>query len=148
MKWLRRGAWALLLVVLVVVAALWIYSRRVLPMTSGTMPLQGVRGEVRIERDADGIPTIKAASRDDAMFGLGYVHAQDRLWQLETHKRIGSGRLAESFGESALETDKFLRALRGETVDTTADREARARAWMTRYAFLLEQKRGAGRQRR
>ncbi len=111
MKWLRRGAWALLLVVLVVVAASWIYSRRVLPMTQGTMPLQGLRGEVRIERDADGIPTIKAASRDDAMFGLGYVHAQDRLWQLETHKRIGSGRLAESFGESALETDKFLRAL-------------------------------------
>jgi len=83
----------------------------VLPMTSGTMPLQGLRGEIRIERDADGIPTIKAASRDDAMFGLGYVHAQDRLWQLETHKRIGAGRLAESFGESALETDKFLRAL-------------------------------------
>ena len=45
------------------------------------------------------------------MFGLGFVHAQDRLWQLETHRRIGSGRLAEAFGEPALETDRFLRAL-------------------------------------
>ncbi|MBT9526975.1 MAG: penicillin acylase family protein, partial [Rhizobacter sp.] len=136
MKWLRRGAWGLLLVVLVVVAALWIYSRRVLPMTSGTMPLQGLRGEIRIERDADGIPTIKASSRDDAMFGLGYVHAQDRLWQLETHKRIGSGRLAESFGESALETDKFLRALGVRRVAAAQWEQASAetRAALNAYA--------------
>ncbi len=45
------------------------------------------------------------------MFGLGFVHAQDRLWQLETHRRIGAGRLAEAFGAPALETDRFLRAL-------------------------------------
>ncbi|WOB10486.1 penicillin acylase family protein [Piscinibacter gummiphilus] len=112
MKWIRRGAWALLWLALIVAVALWIYSRRVLPTTQGTITLQsGPKSELRIERDADGIPTIKAASRDDAFFGLGYVHAQDRLWQLETHKRIASGRLSEAFGESALETDKFLRAL-------------------------------------
>ena len=69
------------------------------------------RAEIRIERDADGIPTIKAGSLEDAAFGLGFVHAQDRLWQLETHRRIGSGRLAEAFGEPALESDRFLRAL-------------------------------------
>ena len=45
------------------------------------------------------------------MYGLGFVHAQDRLWQLETHRRIGAGRLAEAFGAPALETDRFLRAL-------------------------------------
>src|SRR5512139_1552995 len=116
MKWMRRAAWALLWMALAVAVSLWVYSRRALPQVQGTITLQGValqgpRAEVRIERDADGIPTIKAASREDALFGLGYVHAQDRLWQLETHKRIGSGRLAEAFGESALETDKFLRAL-------------------------------------
>ena len=112
MKWIRRSAWALLWLALIVAVALWIYSRRVLPTTQGTITLQsGPKSELRIERDADGIPTIKAASRDDAFFGLGYVHAQDRLWQLETHKRIASGRLSEAFGESALETDKFLRAL-------------------------------------
>src|SRR5690349_20130916 len=99
MKWIRRGAWALLWLALIVAVALWIYSRRVLPTTQGTITLQsGPKSELRIERDADGIPTIKAASRDDAFFGLGYVHAQDRLWQLETHKRIASGRLSEAFG--------------------------------------------------
>src|SRR5687767_7289966 len=109
MTWLRRGAWTLLFVALAVAVALFVYSRRVLPKTDGTLLLPGLQAELRIERDADGIPTIKAASREDAMFGLGYVHAQDRLWQLEVHKRIGSGRLAEAFGESALDTDKFLR---------------------------------------
>ncbi|MBC7956698.1 MAG: penicillin acylase family protein [Cytophagales bacterium] len=136
MKWLRRGAWTLLLFVIVAAAALWIYSRRVLPQTQGTMSLQGLASEIRIERDADGIPTIKAASRNEAMFGLGYVHAQDRLWQLETHKRIGAGRLAEAFGESALEADKFLRAL---GVRRTADAQwdqasAETRAALTAYA--------------
>lgn len=136
MKWLRRSAWTLLLLVIVAAAALWIYRLRVLPLTQGTMPLQGLRGEVRIERDADGIPTIKAASRDDAMFGLGYVHAQDRLWQLETHRRIGSGRLAETFGESALETDKFLRALgvRRTAVAQWEQASAETRAAVTAYA--------------
>ena len=66
------------------------------------------------------------------MFGLGFVHAQDRLWQLETHRRIGAGRLAEAFGEGALETDRFLRALAraargGRAVGTHAGRVPRAR---------------------
>ena len=60
------------------------------------------------------------------MFGLGVAHAQDRLWQMETHRRIGAGRLAEAFGDSALDTDRFLRALgvracRGRAVGPGAD---------------------------
>jgi len=111
MKWLRRiAAWVLLLV-LVAAAAAWIYTRQVAPQVDGSLTLAGPQADIRIERDASGIPTIKAGSVDDVLFGLGFVHAQDRLWQLETHKRIGSGRLAEAFGEPALETDKFLRAL-------------------------------------
>src|SRR4029450_6473250 len=66
---------------------------------------------VRIERDPHGIPTIKAQNQHDLMFALGYAHAQDRLWQLETHRRIGAGRLAEAFGPAALDNDRFLRAL-------------------------------------
>jgi penicillin amidase len=83
----------------------------VLPQTDGSMTISGPRAEIRIERDASGIPTIKAGSIEDAQFGLGFVHAQDRLWQLEIHRRTGSGRLAEAFGEPAVETDRFLRAL-------------------------------------
>ncbi|MGY4829496.1 penicillin acylase family protein [Sphaerotilaceae bacterium SBD11-9] len=137
MKWFRRAAWGLLLLLLVMAAVLWIYSRRVLPVTQGTITLlQGLKAELRIERDADGIPTIKAASREDALFGLGYVHAQDRLWQLETHKRIASGRLSEAFGESALETDKFLRALgvRRIAAEQYAQVSAPSRAALTAYA--------------
>ncbi len=111
MMWLRRTLALLLLLFLLAALAVWQYSRRVLPQVEGTIALAGLRSELRIERDVHGIPTIKAASIDDALFGLGFVHAQDRLWQLETHRRIASGRLAEAFGPSALENDKFLRAL-------------------------------------
>ena len=111
MKWLKRGLGFVALLLIAAAAALWLYSRQVLPQTDGTLNVSGLLGELRIERDALGIPTIKAGSAEDAMFGLGFAHAQDRLWQLETHRRIGSGRLAEAFGPGALETDKFLRSL-------------------------------------
>jgi penicillin amidase len=91
---------------------LWGYTRRASPLLDGEAMVTGIAAPVTIERDANGIPTIRAQTMADLMFGLGLAHAQDRLWQLETHRRIGAGRLAEAFGEGALETDKFLRALR------------------------------------
>ena len=111
MKWLRRLALGVLMLVVAVASGAWLYLRGTLPQTDGTLAIAGLGHEVRIERDAHGIPTIRSASAEGAMFGLGYAHAQDRLWQLETHRRIGSGRLAEAFGPPALETDRFLRAL-------------------------------------
>jgi penicillin amidase len=111
MKWIRRGAWALLLLLVTACAAIGTYLAMAQPKTSGTLPLAGAHAELRIERDADGIPTIQAANTHDLFFGLGVVHAQDRLWQLETHKRIASGRLAEAFGPAAVDADRFLRAL-------------------------------------
>ncbi len=111
MKWVKRSMLALLLLLGLAAAALWLYSRLSLPQTEGALSVAGPHAQVSIERDALGIPTIRAKSIDDALFGLGFAHAQDRLWQLETHKRIGSGRLAQAFGEPALENDKFLRAL-------------------------------------
>jgi len=109
--WFKRGAWALLAVVVLALGAVAIYASRSLPVTAGRLALPGVQAELRIERDAQGIPSIRAASERDAWYGLGVAHAQDRLWQLETHRRIAAGRLAEVFGPSALETDRFLRAL-------------------------------------
>ena len=108
LKWLLVAV--LTLAVLAAVAG-WVYSRAALPRTGGSWALPGLRAELRIERDADGVPTIRAGSLEDLAFGLGVVHAQDRLWQLETHRRIGSGRLAEALGPGALETDRFLRTL-------------------------------------
>jgi penicillin amidase len=95
----------------VAVAAVGAYVALAQPKTSGTLTLKGAQAELRIERDADGIPTIQAANAHDLFFGLGVAHAQDRLWQMETHRRIAAGRLAEAFGPAALDADRFLRAL-------------------------------------
>lgn len=118
-RWLVKIASALvallLVAMLVAAVAAWVYAQRATPPASGGVTVRaGVTppaAALRIERDADGIPTIHAASMLDAIWGLGYAHAQDRLWQLETHRRIGSGRLSEAFGEAALESDRFIRAL-------------------------------------
>ena len=110
-KYLRRSLTLLLLAAVVGALGAWFHAHRVLPQTEGRLVLAGARAEIRIERDEHGIPSIQAASLRDAMYGLGVVHAQDRLWQMETHRRIGAGRLAEAFGEAAVETDRFLRVL-------------------------------------
>ncbi len=112
MRWfLKASLWLVMLAVSVVALTAWLYVRQASPRHEGDLALRGLGADVRIERDAHGIPSIKAGSVRDAMMALGVVHAQDRLWQMETHKRIGSGRLAEAFGEAALESDRFLRAL-------------------------------------
>lgn len=111
MRWLRRAVLAALAVLLIAAAAAWWYVQRASPLHDGRLTMPGLSAEVRIERDAHGIPTIHAATDADAFFALGVVHVQDRLWQMETHRRIGAGRLAEAFGPAALDTDRFLRAL-------------------------------------
>jgi penicillin amidase len=111
MRALRRALMLLLGVLLGAAALLLGYRHLALPVVDGRLVVSGLRAGLEIERDAHGIPSIRAGSPEDAWFGLGFVHAQDRLWQLETHKRIGAGRLAEAFGPSAVESDRFLRAL-------------------------------------
>ena len=110
-RWIRRLITLLLLLLVAAALTAWFVAHRALPQTEGTLVLPGAQAPLQIQRDANGIPTIRAGSVRDAMFGLGVVHAQDRLWQMETHRRIGAGRLAEAFGEAALDTDRFLRVL-------------------------------------
>jgi penicillin amidase len=110
-RWVRRIAIALAVGSLLALSALAVYLWRATPAHDGVLRVGGLGAALSLERDEHGIPTIRAASIEDAAFGLGFAHAQDRLWQLETHRRIGSGRLAETFGRSALDNDKFLRAL-------------------------------------
>jgi len=111
MVWMPRIAAALLILLVAVAGAVVVWWQRVMPATEGRLEVVGLAGEVSIERDAAGIPTVRGASRDAVLFGLGFVHAQDRLWQLDNHRRIGAGRLSEAFGPGALDNDKFLRAL-------------------------------------
>ena len=111
MRWVVRSLWGVALLVACGLVAIGVYAQRAAPLTNGEVALPGLAGELRIERDAHGIATIIAGSASDAYYGLGVVHVQDRLWQLETHRRTGAGRLAEAFGEAAVGTDRFLRAL-------------------------------------
>jgi penicillin amidase len=71
--------------------------------------LQGASNSISVIRDQYGVPHIRAKSDLDAFFAQGYVHAQDRLWQMEINRRTGAGRLSEVLGSAALESDKFLR---------------------------------------
>jgi len=85
--------------------------RRPWPKTDGTIQVDGLQAETTIVRDSWGVPHVYASNSHDLFFAQGYVHAQDRFWQMEFWRRIGSGRLAEILGESALETDRFLRTM-------------------------------------
>ncbi len=81
------------------------------PRTNGELKLSGLSNPVDIYRDSFGIPNIYAQSTHDLFFAQGYVHAQDRFWQMDFWRHIGSGRLSEMFGSSELKTDTFLRTL-------------------------------------
>jgi penicillin amidase len=95
----------------VLLAGGYLYLRQSLPQTEGEIRLPGLGAPAEVMRDRYGIPHIFAASLEDASFALGYVHAQDRLWQMEMSRRIAAGRMAELLGAGALEADRFLRTL-------------------------------------
>ena len=111
MRWLIRGVLALILVIVVVLAGAYVWLRGSLPKTEGSVTVAGLSSAVEIVRDRNGVPHIYARSVIDAAFALGFVHAQDRLWQMEMSRRIGAGRISEMVGEASLGTDKFLRTL-------------------------------------
>lgn len=102
------GAAALIAVALL---GVFLWLRTSLPQEQGEMTAAGLNGTVTIIRDQHGIPTIHAASERDAYFALGFVHAQDRLWQMDMMRRAGAGRLAEIIGPAALPSDRLMRTL-------------------------------------
>ncbi len=102
---------AIVLLLAIAGVALYLLARRSLPVVDGTLTVSGLSAPIEIIRDADDIPHIFAGSRLDALYGLGYVHAQDRLWQMEFQRRIGHGRLSEVFGTATLPQDRFLRTV-------------------------------------
>lgn len=107
---LKIAGWVIAAVA-VAVAAVVIWQTTSLPVTSGKVAVNGLAGPVEIYRDRHGVPHIFAKSEGDGFFALGYVHAQDRLWQMEFQRRVGAGRLAEIVGPAAVPTDKTIRTL-------------------------------------
>lgn len=110
-KFLIRFLLPLLLLLPVAAGGSWLWLRTSLPASSGRLVLDGLGAEVRVVRDAHGIPTITAASDRDAAFALGFIHAQDRLFQMDLMRRLVAGRLAEWLGERALASDRYFRTM-------------------------------------
>lgn len=105
--WLVAGL--SLIILLCVVAFGWLRSS--LPVLDGEITLKGPSAAITIIRDKQGVPHISAESDNDLYFGAGYVHAQDRLWQMEMNRRIGHGKVAEVVGEPGLAIDGYMRTL-------------------------------------
>jgi penicillin amidase len=109
-------AWAVLsavAVVALITTALWLRHsmRAALPQLDGTLHVAGLTAPVTVTRDVSGVPSIHAATLDDALFAQGYVTAQDRLWQMDIMRRHSAGQLAEILGSSVVEEDRRQRIL-------------------------------------
>jgi len=105
---------SLLLLTLAIVTVLvlgTIATQRGWPQTTGTITVAALHRPVTVIRDAAGIVQITADDRHDLFVAQGYVHAQERMWQMEISRRIGAGRLSELFGSSQVETDTYIRTL-------------------------------------
>lgn len=100
----------LILIVILAIAGFWYYNH-LKPSYSGEVALANIENEATVYYDDYGIPHIYAENRLDATTTLGYVHAQDRLWQMELMRRISPGRLSEIFGKDLIKNDKFFATL-------------------------------------
>ena len=104
----------LIIVVVIVFATVGLVATitiRSLPQTTGTLQVSGLEAPVTVVRDTAGIAHITADSTHDLFLAQGYVHAQERLWQMEVWRHISAGRLSELFGKSTLDDDRFIRTL-------------------------------------
>lgn len=108
-RWTGRAALVLVLALLLGAAGLTLWLRTSLPQEDGEAVIAGLAGPVSIARDKDGIPHIKAANLLDAWQAIGFLHAQDRLFQMESMRRAGRGRMAELVGNLAVPLDKRMR---------------------------------------
>ncbi|MFC6147891.1 MULTISPECIES: penicillin acylase family protein [Mumia] len=106
------GVAVVVAIALVAVAALAVTTvRRPFPEHAGTVQLAGLGADVDVVRDEQGIPQVYADTAEDLFMAQGYVHAQDRFFEMDFRRHVTAGRLAELFGESALETDKVVRTM-------------------------------------
>jgi len=100
----------LILLILVGVTGV-ILVRRPFPQTKDTLSLPGLHEQVDVFRDSYGVPHIYATNAHDLFMAQGFVHAQDRFWQMEFWRRSGTGTLSEILGSSALDSDRFIRTV-------------------------------------
>ncbi len=150
----RVGILRVVLVVVVLLAAALVILgtatvRRGFPQVGGSLRVPGLEHPVEVYRDAMGVPQIYAQTAHDLFLAQGFVHAQDRFWQMDFWRHIGSGRLAEMFGAGQVEKDRFLRTLGWARVaeQELAASDAATRSALEAYAqgvnAYLTQRQGA-----
>jgi penicillin amidase len=134
-------ALALLIVVLAAGAGGYLYSKQ--PSRQGMVELQHLQGSVTVRYDERGVPHIRADNETDLYRALGYVHAQDRLFQMEVLRRLARGELAEVLGPKLLDTDKLMRSLRirerAETYFANLDKQSPSFIAMQAYLDGINQ---------
>ncbi|MFQ3306452.1 MAG: penicillin amidase, partial [Polaribacter sp.] len=111
MKIIKKSFLFLVVLLVLIFAAAWLYSKTLHPNYNGEITIENTSKDVTIHFDAIGVPHITAENQEDAYIALGYVHAQDRLWQMELIRRIAAGRLSEIFGKKLIKTDKLFSGL-------------------------------------
>ncbi|KAF0674737.1 penicillin acylase family protein [Profundibacterium mesophilum] len=135
-RWLLRLFLGLACLAALVVIVLYWFAGRSLPDYDRTLTVPGITSGVEIVRDSSSVPHIFGASDPDVFYGLGFAHAQDRLWQMTMMRRAAQGRLSEIFGRRTVKTDELLRRLDlyGLSVRSVEAQSAQTRAALSAYA--------------
>jgi penicillin amidase len=138
MKKVKKILFVLLsiLIILLVVIAIYCFCQK--PKYEGELQLKQIQGKTTVYFDDFGVPHIYANTQRDAMVTLGYVHAQDRLWQMELLRRIVPGKLSEIFGSAALKNDKFFVGIGIEEASqkAIANLDKNSQAYLLSMAYL------------
>lgn len=136
MRWLKYIGAAVLLIAFIALVVAQGLLRASLPQLDGDIRHSGVRAPVHIARDARGVPTIDAATRLDLAYATGFVHSQDRFFQMDLSRRLAAGELSELFGPVALEQDRKTRLFRFRRIarEVLAEATPAQRALLESYA--------------
>ena len=111
MKLLKKLFFFLIGLSFLLLIAYWFTGKSLSPDYNGEIKISGLKDKVTVFYDDNGVPHINAQNNEDALRAFGYVHAQDRLWQMELIRRLAAGRLAEIFGEDLVRVDKLFSGL-------------------------------------
>ncbi|WP_313462651.1 penicillin acylase family protein [Pseudomonas nitroreducens] len=135
---MKRTLTVLAVVVAAAAAGAGWYLHGKQPVRDGQLPLAGLASEVTVRYDERGVPHIKAGSEEDMYRAIGYVHAQDRLFQMEILRRLSRGELAEVLGPKLVDTDRMFRSLRirDHAAEYVKTQDKNSPAWKALVAYL------------
>jgi penicillin amidase len=138
MKIIKKILTSAIVILILIFVAGWLYSKTLHPNYNGQIEIKNTTEDVIIHFDDIGVPHITAKNQKDAYVALGYVHAQDRLWQMELIRRIAAGRLSEIFGEEFIKTDKLFSGLGIEeaSAKTIQNLDKKAPSYRMAIAYL------------